>query len=602
MVLQSLINAQRADITEYDNRMQSRVFAQAKKQVAVATDDYMPLELDTKLFKFELTKLVSDIDADAQGLIATISTASVRDKIDASKMLNDYNKMCNYLNSRPYRALSTREQNEILESINPLSDPINTIILMAYDNADRISRERGARAGITVREYFPLINEVKMMYENLTVQRYDIIRSSQLAKDINIAIKEARPAVLAASEQIETRVPTVLPAALVPGPKPPGTPAQRQPGGQPGAFIGMPQVGDVAPNGYTFTQADITRLGQIDTEQQRVQTEKRRLEGELPRLQTALTRSESKLAAADTKIQTGGMSAAKLARARQNKTEAEADIAQLQPQIGQTQTDIQNVDQDLARLSAEKQGILSGGVAALPQQQQAGATRQGLIAQLDAVMQQLGANIPSTTNIGYEYVGNGEENDLMGGTAAASDAQLAEYLQVGQDTLAQQAQQQGGQPQPQPGPAPAQQGYVTRPAAVLTQPYLDAILAYETQAGIPASQDPAAAFAALPQNLQQEQIAAHGDEAGAIRDGFEPMLDQVNMQRAAYARANQVGMDSLIGQAKPKSMKPISRAVKAMAEHAKQIAKDMFMARRRILMGGSIIPKTILNEGLYDHY
>jgi hypothetical protein len=131
---------------------------------------------------------------------------------------------------------------------------------------------------------------------------------------------------------------------------------------------------------------------------------------------------------------------------------------------------------------------------------------------------------------------------------------------------------------------------------------LDAILAYETQAGTPASQDPAAAFAALPQQLQQEQIAAHGDEQLAIQDGFGPMLDQVNLQRQAYAQANNVGEDTLIGQAKPKSKMPISRAVKAMAEHAKQIAKDMFMARRRILMGGSIIPKTILNEGLYDHY
>jgi len=604
MVLQSLINAQRADITEYDNRMQSRVFAQAKKQVAVATDDYMPLELDTKLFKFELTKLVSDIDADAQALIAAIPTANVRDKIDASKMLNDYNKMCNYLNSRPYRALSSREQNEILEGINPLSDPINTIILMAYDNADRVSRERGARAGITVREYFPLINEVKMMYENLTVQRYDIIRSSQLAKDITSAISEARPGVLAASEQVETQVPGVLPAAPIPG-RPPGTPARPgAPPAQQGAFIGMPQAGDMAPNGYTFTQTDITRLGQIDTEQQRVQTEKRRIEGELPRLRTALTRSESKLAAADAKIQTGGMSAAKTARARQNQADAQADIAQLQPQIGQMEADLQNVDQDLARLSAEKQGILSGGVAALPQQQQAGATRQGVITQLDALLQQLGANIQSTTNQGFEYVGGGDQDDGQGNITAASDAELAEYLQIGQDTLAQQAQQQGGQPiQPQPGPAPAQgAAYATRPAAVLTRPYLNAILAYEKQAGTPASQDSAAAFAALPQALQQEQIAAHGDEAGAIRDGFEPMLDQVNMQRQAYAQANNVGMDTLIGQSKPKSMKPISRAVKAMAEHAKQIAKDMFMARRRILMGGSIIPKTILNEGLYDHY
>jgi len=412
---------------------------------------------------------------------------------------------------------------------------------------------------------------------------------------------------------VETQVPGVLPAAPIPG-RPPGTPAQRQPGGQPaappaqqGAFMGMPQVGEVAPNGYTFTQADITRLGQIDTEQQRVQTEKRRLDAELQRSQDDLAASQRKLAAADAKIQAAtvtAVSAARSARYRRDKAAAETDIAQYQPQIGQTQTDIQNVDQDLARLSAEKQGILSGGVAALPQQQQAGATRQGLIAQLDALLQQLGANIQSTTNQGFEYVGGGDQDDGQGNVTAASDAELAEYLQIGQDTLAQQAQQQGGQPQPQPGPAPAQQGaaYATQLGGVLTQPYLDAILAYETQAGTPASQDSAAAFAALPQNLQQEQIAAHGDEAGAIRDGFEPMLDQVNMQRLAYAQANNVGIDTLIGLAKPKSMKPISRAVKAMAEHAKQIAKDMFMARRRILMGGSIIPKTILNEGLYDHY
>jgi hypothetical protein len=110
--------------------------------------------------------------------------------------------------------------------------------------------------------------------------------------------------------------------------------------------------------------------------------------------------------------------------------------------------------------------------------------------------------------------------------------------------------------------APAQQApaYATQPGGVLTQPYLDAILAYENEAiraGRQLSLDDA--FAALPQALQQEQIDAHGDEQNAIRDGFQPMVQQVQLQRSAFAQANGVDVGALRGQGLPELKKFVDK-------------------------------------------
>ena len=86
---------------------------------------------------------------------------------------------------------------------------------------------------------------------------------------------------------------------------------------------------------------------------------------------------------------------------------------------------------------------------------------------------------------------------------------------------------------------PGQQQAAPQPGGVLTQPYLDAILAYE-QANVERQLTAEAAFRALPQQLQDDQIAAHGNEQQAIQDGFLPMLQQMQMQRDAYAQANAV--------------------------------------------------------------
>lgn len=109
---------------------------------------------------------------------------------------------------------------------------------------------------------------------------------------------------------------------------------------------------------------------------------------------------------------------------------------------------------------------------------------------------------------------------------------------------------------------PAQQGpaYATQPGGVLTQPYLTAILAYENaavQAGRRLALDDA--FASLPQALQDEQIAAHGDEQNAIRDGLQPMIQQVQMQRSAFAQANGVDEMTLRGQGLPELKKFVDK-------------------------------------------
>nr|WPF46524.1 MAG: hypothetical protein [Lake Baikal virophage 4] len=121
---------------------------------------------------------------------------------------------------------------------------------------------------------------------------------------------------------------------------------------------------------------------------------------------------------------------------------------------------------------------------------------------------------------------------------------------------------------PQQGPPinipPGQQGgpagpaYATQPGGVLTRTYLDAILAYE-QANVGQQLSQEAAFAALPQALQQEQIQAHGDEQNAIRDGLGPMLQQVQIQRDAFAQANGVDAGTLIGQGLPELKKFVEK-------------------------------------------
>ena len=115
-------------------------------------------------------------------------------------------------------------------------------------------------------------------------------------------------------------------------------------------------------------------------------------------------------------------------------------------------------------------------------------------------------------------------------------------------------------PQQQAGPAQQGPAYATQPGGVLTQPYLDAILAYENaaqQAGQQLSIENA--FAALPQALQQEQIDAHGDEQNAIRDGLQPMIQQVQLQRSAFAQANGVDVNTLRGQGLPELKKFVDK-------------------------------------------
>jgi hypothetical protein len=324
-------------------------------------------------------------------------------------------------------------------------------------------------------------------------------------------------------------------------------------------------------------------------------------------MRDALAAAQRKLQDAEAKLQTGTLTAGKATRARKNKADAEAEIQQITPDIAQREADLQNIEADLLALSTDKDAILTQGVAQMPQQQQAGANRAAVIAQLDGLAGQLGVDIMSQANQGFKYVGNGEQEDTAtGDQSEADDVALAEYLQIAQDMQALQGQQQPAPPQQQPGQqqAPA---YATQPAAVLTQPYLDAILAYErAQQASGQQMSLEGAFDALPQALQQEQIDAHGDRANAIEDGFKPIANQVFMQRDAYAQANGVGANTLIGLAKKSKPIPIpiSRAAKAMAAQAKQAAKDLFMARRRILMGGSIIPSpnSGLSENLYDHY
>jgi hypothetical protein len=181
--LYSVYKAARDEIINTENRARSTVFERSRKAATLEQMDTKPQTMDVRLLKFDINKNVSEIDAEISTLLQTVMTATERNKANASKLINTYNRLSNYLNLKQFRQLPIRDMEDIKSTIDTLIEPINALILTTLDNNNRVRKESG-KQNIEPRMWMPLFEEVKSVYNQILYKTYLPVRSNELAVEL----------------------------------------------------------------------------------------------------------------------------------------------------------------------------------------------------------------------------------------------------------------------------------------------------------------------------------------------------------------------------------------------------------------------------------
>jgi uncharacterized small protein (DUF1192 family) len=181
--LYSVYKSARDEIINNENRARSTVFQRARKAATLERMDTKPQTMDVRLLKFDINKNVSELDAEISTLLQVVMTATERNKANASKLINTYNRLSNYLNLKQFRQLPIRDMEDIKTTIDTLIEPLNALILTALDNNNRVRKE-SAKQLIEPRMWMPLFEEVKSVYNQILYKTYLPVRSNQLALEL----------------------------------------------------------------------------------------------------------------------------------------------------------------------------------------------------------------------------------------------------------------------------------------------------------------------------------------------------------------------------------------------------------------------------------
>jgi uncharacterized small protein (DUF1192 family) len=181
--LYSVYKSARDEIINNENRARSTVFQRARKAATLERMDTKPQTMDVRLLKFDINKNVSELDAEISTLLQVVMTATERNKANASKLINTYNRLSNYLNLKQFRQLPIRDMEDIKTTIDTLIDPLNALILTTLENNNRVRKESG-KQNIEPRMWMPLFEEVKSVYNQILYKTYLPVRSNQLALEL----------------------------------------------------------------------------------------------------------------------------------------------------------------------------------------------------------------------------------------------------------------------------------------------------------------------------------------------------------------------------------------------------------------------------------
>jgi uncharacterized small protein (DUF1192 family) len=181
--LYSVYKSARDEIINSENRARSTVFQRARKAATLERMDTKPQTMDVRLLKFDINKNVSELDAEISTLLQVVMTATERNKANASKLINTYNRLSNYLNLKQFRQLPIRDMEDIKTTIDTLIDPLNALILTTLENNNRVRKESG-KQNIEPRMWMPLFEEVKSVYNQILYKTYLPVRSNQLALEL----------------------------------------------------------------------------------------------------------------------------------------------------------------------------------------------------------------------------------------------------------------------------------------------------------------------------------------------------------------------------------------------------------------------------------
>jgi hypothetical protein len=181
--LYSVYKSARDEIINNENRARSTVFQRARKAATLERMDTKPQTMDVRLLKFDINKNVSELDAEISTLLQVVMTATERNKANASKLINTYNRLSNYLNLKQFRQLPIRDMEDIKTTIDTLIEPLNALILTTLENNNRVRKE-SAKQHIEPRMWMPLFEEVKSVYNQILYKTYLPVRSNLLAEEL----------------------------------------------------------------------------------------------------------------------------------------------------------------------------------------------------------------------------------------------------------------------------------------------------------------------------------------------------------------------------------------------------------------------------------
>lgn len=181
--LYSVYKAARDEIINTENRARSTVFERSRKAATLEQMDTKPQTMDVRLLKFDINKNVSELDAEISTLLQVVMTATERNKANASKLINTYNRLSNYLNLKQFRQLPIRDMEDIKTTIDTLIEPLNALILTTLENNNRVRKE-SAKQNIEPRMWMPLFEEVKSVYNQILYKTYLPVRSNLLAEEL----------------------------------------------------------------------------------------------------------------------------------------------------------------------------------------------------------------------------------------------------------------------------------------------------------------------------------------------------------------------------------------------------------------------------------
>jgi hypothetical protein len=181
--LYSVYKSARDEIINNENRARSTVFQRARKAATLERMDTRPQTMDVRLLKFDINKNVSELDAEISTLLQVVMTATERNKANASKLINTYNRLSNYLNLKQFRQLPIRDMEDIKTTIDTLIEPLNALILTTLENNNRVRKE-SAKQHIEPRMWMPLFEEVKSVYNQILYKTYLPVRSNLLAEEL----------------------------------------------------------------------------------------------------------------------------------------------------------------------------------------------------------------------------------------------------------------------------------------------------------------------------------------------------------------------------------------------------------------------------------